>query len=1064
MLKNIVTFVLSRRPIVLLGLLVFFGAGGVAYYKLNIEAYPNPAPTILQITAQAPGLSAEEMERLYTRPLEVGLSTTPNLTNIRSTSFYGLSFVTLTFQYGVDYYFAYTMAALNLQQNVSLPNDVQPEIQSGSLVGEILRYQLKGPPHVSTTELRTLQDWVVTRRLLTVPGVMQVVTWGGLTKEYHVEADLKKLEGYKVTLPDLIEAIGNANSNVGGRTVNIGQQSVNIRGVGLIRNTDDIGNIVLSQFNNTPVLVKDVANVAVSAMPRLGKSGRDDQDDVVTGIVIMNRTLRTNEVLKRVVTAVEKINREGTLPAGVKVEPFYDRSTLVAITTQTVMFNLVFGCLLVFFIQFVFLGDLRSAIIVSATIPVALFFSIIMLVLRGDSANLLSLGAIDLGIIVDVTVILVENIFFNLQKPLKEQEEILGNTPSSSMLDDYVRRNWTTRMRMLLFSTTQVSRAILFSSLIIVAAFIPLFTMQGVAGQIFNPMARTYAFALIGALLATFTVTPVLASMLLPKHVHEAETIVIRATRKVYLPVLHWVLEKRKITVMIGCAFMALTMLLVLPRVGSEFLPSLEEGNLWIRATMPTTISLEAGMDKVRRMRQILNKHPEVLTVISQHGRPDDGSDAAGFYNVELFVPLKPFNKWPRGYTKSHLIRDLQKQFRDEFTGIEFSFSQYIQDNIEEGMSGVKSANSVKIIGPDLIVLEDLANKVLNELRHVRGVEDLGVFRVLGQPNYNITVDRARAARYGLNVGDINDVIKAAAAGTVATMVQEEDRLFALVVLLAPQYRSSLDAIRNIKVGYTTQSGSTAYIPLSELATISLDTGASFIFRDSNQRNIPVKFSVRGRDLGSTVKEAQERVNSNVVLPYGYRLHWAGEFDQMLEAKQRLLVMVPISLIMILVLLYSLFNSFRDSLLAFVSILLSVAGGIIALFVTGHNLSISALIGFVSLFGVSVMNFIILITYFNQLVADGMPYLEAMHQAAKDRMRPMLMTSMSACIGLFPAAISTGIGSQVQKPLAVVVVGGMLIGPIMLLIVAPALQVVVREWDSRRKPLATSSADGKNSS
>ncbi|MCL1926398.1 MAG: CusA/CzcA family heavy metal efflux RND transporter [Syntrophorhabdaceae bacterium] len=1048
MLKNIVTFVLSRKPIVLLGLLVFFCAGGIAYYKLNIEAYPNPAPVIIQITAQAPGLSAEEMERLYTRPLEVGLATTPNLTNIRSTSFYGLSFVTLTFQYGVDYYFAYTMTALNLQQNVSLPNDVEPEIQAGSLVGEILRYQLTGPPHVNLTELRTLQDWVVIRRLLTVPGVMQVVTWGGLTKEYHVEADLKKLEGYKVTLPELIEAIGNANSNVGGRTVNIGQQSVNIRGVGLVRDTTDIGNIVLSQYNNTPVLVKDVAEVVVGAMPRLGKSGRDDQDDVVTGIVIMNRTLRTNEVLKRVVAAVEKINSDGILPAGVKVETFYDRSTLVATTTHTVVHNLLFGCLLVFFIQWIFLGDLRSAIIVCATIPIALFFSIIILVLRGDSANLLSLGAVDFGIIVDSTVILVENIFLNLQRSPQEQEKMLLNAPAS-MFDDHMRKNWTTRMRMLLMSTTQVNTAILFSSMITVAAFIPLFTMQGVAGQIFNPMARTYAFALTGALLATFTITPVLSSLLLPKHVHEVETVVVRAIRKVYSPVLHLALQRRKMTVAFGCAFLALVALLS-PRIGTEFLPALEEGNLWIRATMPATISLEAGMDKVNRMRQILKSHPEVLTVVSQHGRPDDGSDAAGFYNVELFVPLKPFNKWPRGYTKTHMIRDLQKQFEEEFAGIEFSFSQYIQDNIEEGMSGVKSSNSVKIVGPDLVILEDLANKVLHEMKQVRGVEDLGVFSVLGQPNYNVTVDRARVARYGLNAGDINAVIQAAAGGTETTMVQEDDRLFALVVRLAPQYRSSLDSIRSIKVGYTTPNGATAYVPLSELATISLDTGASFIFRESNQRNIPVKFSVRGRDLGGTVKEAQERVSRNVVMPHGYSLLWAGEFDQMLEARRRLFVMVPIALILILVLLYSLFNSFRDSILALAAIPFSIAGGIIALYVTGHNLSISASIGFVSLFGVSVMNGILIITYFNQLTVEGMPYLEAMYQAAEHRMRPMLMTSLSACIGLLPAAVSKGIGSQVQQPLAVVVVGGMLLGPIMLLIVAPALQVMVCEWTRRR--------------
>lgn len=1023
----------------------------MAFSKLNIEAYPNPAPVILEITAQVPGLSAEEMERYYTRPMEVGLATTPGVDNIRSTSFAGLSFVRVTFRYGVDYYFAYTQAALSLQQNVSLPNSVQPQIQASSLVGEILRYQLVGPEHYGLTNLRTLQDWVVTRRLLTVPGILQVVTWGGTTKDYEVEADLHKLEGYNITLPQLISAIGNANTNVGGRTVNIGQQSVNIRGVGLLKDTADIGNIVLSQSNGTPVLVKDVAKVSIGYVPRLGNAGRDKEDDVVTGIVVMNRTLQTNEVVERVKAEVEKINSDGTLPAGVKMVPFYDRSTLVNVTTHTVLHNLIFGCLLVFFIQWVFLGDLRSAIIVSVNIPVALFFSIIILVLMGDSANLLSVGAVDFGIIVDSAVILVENVFRNLQKTSLEQQQMLDNQ-SQSAFESHIPREtkhaFISRLRLIFMSAIQVDRAVLFSSAITVAAFIPLFTMQGVEGQIFNPMARTYAYALLGALIATFTITPVLASFLLPEHIEESETIIVRAIRRVYSPVLRWALHKRKATVMLGLVFLTVAGLL-LPRIGTEFLPALEEGNLWIRATMPTTISLEAGMEKVNRMRQILNSHPEVLTVVSQHGRPDDGSDASGFYNVELFVPLKSFDEWPKGYTKEMLVNEVQNQFATEFAGIEFNFSQYIQDNIEEGLSGVKGANSVKIIGPDLSTLEKLSDQVLHEMNQVKGVADLGVFRVLGQPNFNITVDRAKAARYGLNAGDINAVVQAAAGGTQATMVLEDDRQFALTVRLAPQYRSNLDAIRNIKVGYAASNGVTAYIPLRELATITTDTGASYIYHERNQRYIPVKFSVRGRDLGSTVAEAQERIAKNVVLPNGYRIEWAGEFEELQQAKKRLEVVVPIAIGAILVLLYTLFNSFRDSLLTLAAIPFSIAGGIVALYITGLDLSISAAIGFVSLFGVSVMNGILVITYFNQLVHEGKTPLDAMYLAADQRMRPMLMTALSACIGLLPAAISTGIGSQVQRPLATVVVGGMLLGPIMLLIVAPALQVMVLGWSRK---------------
>ncbi|MBB5368879.1 MULTISPECIES: efflux RND transporter permease subunit [unclassified Janthinobacterium] len=1044
MLRSLITFALSRRPIVLLALLVFIIAGLIAYSKLNIEAYPNPAPVILEITAQAPGLSAEEMERSYTRAMEVGLATTPGVDNIRSTSFYGLSFVRVTFKYGVDYYFASTQAALNLQQNVSLPNGVQPQIQASSLVGEVLRYQLTGPPHTGLTNLRTLQDWVVTRRLMTVPGVMQVVTWGGTTKEYEVEADLHKLEGYGVTLPQLISAVGNANTNVGGRTVNIGQQSVNIRGVGLIKDTTDIGNIVLSQSNGVPVLVKDVAKVTIGAAPRLGKAGRDDQDDVVTGIVVMNRTLQTNEVLARIKTEVDKINADGSLPPGVKMEPFYDRSTLVNVTTHTVLHNLIFGCLLVFFIQWIFLGDLRSAIIVSANIPIALFFSIMILVMLGDSANLLSLGAVDFGIIVDSAVILVENIFRNFQKTQSEQQDLMEEQNFGLL------QAWSFRLRLLYISAIQVDRAVLFSSAITVAAFIPLFTMQGVEGQIFSPMARTYAYALLGALFATFTVTPVLAFFLLPKHVEETETIVVRAIRRVYTPVLAWALAKRKTTVAIGLGFLLIAGLM-LPRIGTEFLPALEEGNLWIRATMPTTASLEAGMDKVNRMRRILKAHPEVITAVSQHGRPDDGSDASGFYNVELFVPLKPFDEWRKGYTKDMLVKDVQDQFAAEFPGVEFNFSQYIQDNIEEGLSGVKGANSVKIIGPDLPTLEKLSGQVMHEMKQVKGVEDLGVFRVLGQPNFNITIDRAKAARYGLNTGDINAVVQAAAGGTQATTVLEGDRQFALTVRLAPQYRSDLDSISNIKVGYTTTGGATAYIPLRELATITLDTGASYIFHEKNERFIPVKFSVRGRDLGSTVEEAQARIAAKVALPNGYRIIWAGEFEELQQAKQRMEVVLPIALLAILVLLYTLFNSFRDSLLTLAAIPFSIAGGIVALYFSGLPLSVSAAIGFVSLFGVSVMNGILVISYFNHLIVEGKTPLEAMRNAAEQRMRPMLMTALSACIGLLPAALSTGIGSQVQRPLAIVVVGGMLLGPVMLLIVAPALQVMVLGW-SRKQP------------
>ncbi|KXW58360.1 efflux RND transporter permease subunit [Ferrovum myxofaciens] len=1070
MLKSILLFSLSRRPLVLLGLLVFIAAGVMAYLKLNVEAYPNPAPVILEITAQAPGLSAEEMERYYTVPMEVGLAATPGVDNIRSTSFYGLSFIRVTFKYGIDYYFAYTQAALSLQQNVSLPNNVSPQIQASSLVGEIFRYQVVGPPNFGLTNLRTVQDWVLQRRLLTVPGVVQVNSWGGATKEFDVEADLHKLEAYNITIPQMVAAIGNANINVGGRTINIGQQSLNIRGVGLIdtgggldltqgRRVTDVENIVLAQSNGTPVLVKDVAQVKVGVVPRLSKAGRDHQDDVVAAIVVMNRTMQTNDVVARVKAEVEKINRDGSLPPGVKIVPFYDRTSLVNVTTHTVLHNLIFGCLLVFFIQWVFLGDLRSALIVGINIPFALFFSIILLVMTGESANLLSLGAVDFGIIVDSAVILVENIFHNFQKNKADRSALLealleGNERGDTRILAH-GYGWTNRLRMIFISVLQVDRAIIFSTIITVAAFLPLFTMEGVEGQIFGPMARTYGYALAGALIATFTITPVLCSFLLPKEVRDTETMVVRWLRERYVPILRWALAHRQQTILGGMAFLGVALIL-LRMIGSEFLPALEEGNLWIRATMPPTISLEAGMPTVTRIRQILDTYPEVITVVSQHGRPDNGSDASSFGNAEFFVPLKPMEDWPAGVTKEKLVAELQKKFAQEFIGIEFNFSQYIQDNVEEGLSGVKGANSVKILGPDLVILEKLANQVHDELAKIKGIADLGVFRVMGQPNLNIVVDRVRAARYGLNTGDVNTVVQAALGGAQTTTLMESDRQFSLVVRLAPEFRQNIDSIRQLKVAYQTPTGTNAYIPLSEVANISLDTGASYIYHEKNQRFIPVKFSVRGRDIGSTVLEAQQAIAHQVPLPQGYRIEWAGEFDELQQAKQRLFVVVPIALGLILILLYGLFNSVRDSLLVLVAIPFSAAGGVIALYLTGLDLSVSAAIGFVSLFGVSVMNGILIMTYFNGLVNSGMPAEEAMFTAAEKRMRPLLMTALSACIGLLPAALSHGIGSQVQRPLAMVVVGGMLLGPIMLLVVAPALQMVFldkRRGKPRVKPM-----------
>ncbi|MGD0191242.1 MAG: efflux RND transporter permease subunit [Rhizomicrobium sp.] len=1060
MLNSIIAFCLSRRAIVVFGLILMAGAGIVAFENLNIDAYPNPTPVILEISAQAPGLSAGEMERYYTTPIENGLYTVPGIDVVRSTSFYGLSFVRVVFKYGYDYDFAYAQTVTALQQNVNLPGGLSPSVQQNSGTGEILRYQVVGPRHFGLSNLRTAQDWIVRRRLLSVHGVVAVNSWGGPTKDFEVDVDPRKLEAYNVTVPQILTALGNANINVGGREIRVGQQSINIRGVGLINDggdddltqgykVGDIENVVLSQQNGVPVRIRDVAKVNVGVVPRLGIAGRDHDDDIAFGIVVMGRNYQTDTVLPQVKAAIDRMNHDGSLPAGVKVVTYYDRASLVAVTTHTVLHNLIFGCVLIFFIQWIFLGDLRSAIIVGLNIPIALLFAIIILVIRGESANLLSLGAVDFGIIVDSAVILVENIFRNLQLGPDERGALLtrlaqrawGPDPTHNVDPSATQNGWTDRVRLILISSMQVSNAVFFSVLIIVAAFVPLFTMQGVEGAIFGPMARTYASALTGALIATFTVTPVLSSLMLPDHVREAETIVVRLLHRFYDPALRFTLKNRGLVLAIGLGFLAIAGLLG-SGLGSEFLPALDEGNLWIRAELPMTASLEDGQAATRAMRLILLRYPEIVTVVSQHGRPDDGSDASPFSNVELFVPLKPYDEWPSGMTKDKLIGKVLADFQNALPGINFNFSQYIQDNIEEGISGVKGANSVKIIGPNLGTLTQLASKVQAQMSAVPGIADLGIFPLLGQPNLDITIDRERAARYGLNTGDVGAVIQAAMGGTIATTVLEGDRHFDVAVRYPNQFRNSIDKIGNIKVAYATANGTNAYIPLRELATISLDTGAAWIYHEGGERFIPVKFSVRGRDLGSTVGDAQARIAKSVQLPPGYRIVWSGEFGELQEANKRLAVIVPVSLVLILGLLYSLFNSIKESLLTLMGIPFAIAGGVIALYLSGLNFSVSAAIGFISLFGVSVMIGILFVTRYNRSRLRGLAAEEAIYDAAYALMRPLLMMSLSAAIGLFPAAISTGIGSEVQRPLATVVVGGMIAGSIMLLLVVPALQVL----------------------
>ena len=1028
MLRSLMTFCLSRRPLALVGFVIFIAVGYAAFTALNVEAYPDPAPPIIEIIAQYPGQSPEEVERYVTIPLEIAVASTPGLTYIRSNTVFALGFIRLQFEYGRDYNFV-RQQVTNRLKDATLPATVTPVISPAGGISEILRYQLKGPPGMDLIQLKTIQDWVVERKLRIVPGVADIVVMGGKTKEYQAEINLDRMRAYGLTLPQIISAISTSNANVGGRTIAVGEQSVNVRGIGVLGSISDINNIVVSQQGGLPVVLSDIASNQIGFTPRLGIAARDNQDDILFGIVLMQKLERTMDVVKRVRAAIERINNDGSLPVGVKIEPFYDRGDLVAITVRTVLHNMLFGVALIFLIQWIFLGDLRCALVVSATIPVALFLAVIITVLRGESANLLSVGAIDLGIIVDGTVIMVENIFRHLAHHAARHPTDL---------------NRSDRLHRILAAAVEVDKPIFFSVVITIAAFIPLFTMQGVEGQIFGPMSRTYAYALLGAVIATFTVTPVMASILLPDRVTEIETFVVRWIRAVYERVLVLAVRNARFAAMIAVAFLILCGGLGL-RLGTEFLPKLEEGNLWIRALLPPTITLEAGRETVNKIRQVIASYPPVKTVVSEQGRGEDATDPDGSFVAEFFVPLKPFEEWPNGLTKPKLVKELAERLENEFIGIDFNFSQYIQDNIEEAVSGVKGENSVKIFGRDLAELERLSKAVKEELAKVPGVTDPGAFNLLGQPNLVIQVDRAKAARYGITVADMNTVVQAAIGGQEVTRIYEGEMNFALTVRLAPQYRDNVDAIRSVPVALPNSDpkSPTAYIALGDVAEVRLETGAAYIYRQNTERFVPIKYSVRGRDLGSTVAEAQARIAKNVELKEGYRLEWSGEFGALVEAKKRLAVIVPLSLLLIMTLLYSLFNSVRDSLLALAGIPFAACGGILGLYVFGLNFSVSAAVGFISLFGVSAMDGILLVSYIRRSLDEGFGKDEAIIGSAQARMRQIFMTGLSACIGLVPAAISTGIGSQVQQPLACVIVGGMLLSPICSLLVIPTFARLV---------------------
>jgi len=1045
-MHQIVAFALRQRALVLVLMVGVFAAGIAAFMQLNIEAYPDPVPPQVEVVTQSTGLSAEEVERYITIPIEIQMAGIPHVKNVRTISLFGLSDVKIAFTYDFTFSEAEQRVINRLTQLPSFPGGAQPQISPTSPIGEIYRYRVVGPKGYSVTDLKTLQDWVLERRFKGVPGVIDVTGWGGKTKTYDVIVDKNRLMAAGVTLPQVLTVLGNSNVNVGGQTVNFGPQAAIVRGVGLIHSMDQLRETMLTSANGIPVKLGDVATIAVGHLPRLGIAGQDKDDDIVQGIILMQRGAKSTPTIRGVEAEVEKINSSGILPPGVHVEKIFDRSELIALTTHTVLHNMIEGMVLIFIIQWLFLGNLRSAVIVAATIPFALFFAILIMTLRGESANLLSVGAIDFGLVVDATVIMVENIYRHLAEARKE--------PSSSRAYPAFLR----KLGKIGEAATEVNKAIFFGAAIIIASFLPLFTLTGVEGHIFGPMAKTYAYAIAGGLLATFTVTIALSAVLLPEDVEERETFLVRWIRKSYRPALQFALSNRILVLGSVGSFFAIAVLAA-GALGLEFLPHLEEGNFWIRAEMPASISLEASNAYVNRMRAVMLRYPEVITVVSQHGRPDDGTDTTGFFNAEFYVPLKPFDTWPNHISKADLTTKMNAELEAAFPGVDFNFSQNIQDNVEEAASGVKGENSVKLFGPDLETLSKTADQIKTVMATVPGIADLGVFNSLGQPTVKIDVDRARAARYGLAPGDINAVVQTAIGGQSAGNLYEDgsDRNFPIMVRLDPKDRQSLESIRRIPVAAPgVNGGPPVSIPLSDVAEVKFVSGASFIYRENQERYVPIKFSVRGRDLGGAVLDAQTKVARDVKMPGGYHVEWVGELGDLQNALARLEVVVPISLLVMALLLYVNFSLVSDTLLSISVIPMAVIGGILALFVTHTPMSVSAAIGFIGLFGVSVMNGIIVVSSFNSFVAVGKPRRQAIEEACENQLRPVLMTCFAACVGLLPAAFATGIGSQVQKPLALVVVGGILLAPFLIML---ALPVLIDMFSQRVPPPSLGSAE-----
>ncbi|MFZ1099281.1 MAG: CusA/CzcA family heavy metal efflux RND transporter [Steroidobacteraceae bacterium] len=1015
-MNRIVASSLHQRLLIALLAVVLIGAGWRSLVRLPVDAYPDLSPPIVEVITQWPGRASEEVERLITVPVEREMNGIPQLTTIRSISLYGLSDVILTFEDSTDNYFARQQVFDRLGE-LSLPDGVSPSLSPmSSPSGLIYRYVLQSSDR-SPMELKTFEDWIIEPQYRSVAGVADDSGFGGGTMQYQVLLDPARVASVGLSVPQVEAALAANNDNSGGGFYSQGGEFYYVRGMGRLVTTEDIGNVVVGMHDGTPVLVKDVGRVVIGIAPRLGEFGYEKQDDRVEGVILLRTGEKTQDVLKGVEAKTRELNQQ-VLPRDVKVVPFYDRTDLVELTTETVERNLLRGMVLVVAVLIFFLYDLRAGLIVAVSIPLALCFAFVCLDLQNASANLLSIGAVDFGILVDGAVVMVENIY----------RQMAARAGAALEVREIIRE-----------AAAEVDRPLVYAVAVIVAGFLPIYVLSGPSGKLFKPMADTMVFAIIGSLIVTLTLLPVLCSVFMRRGVPERRNPGFEAIRSRYIRGLDYCLARRWQTTLAAAVLLAVTLLLI-PRIGAEFMPKLDEGALWVRATMPYTISFDEAAKITPRVRAILSSFPEVTTVASELGRPDDGTDSTGFFNVEFYVGLKPYGQWGGAYrNKTGLIEAINSKLA-AFPGITFNYTQPAEDAVDEAETGLKSALAVKVFGPDLNTLQQKGKAIKRILERVRGIRDITLVQELGQPSLTISINRARIARYGLNVSDINALIQTAIGGDVATEVVQGEKQFDLIVRLEQQYRDNPEEIGNILVA--TPGGQ--QIPLKEVADIHVTNGASFIYRENNSRYIGVQFSVEGRDLASAVNEAIREVGRKVALPQGYYLDWGGEYSEYTASRQQLHVILPLTLCLIFLLLFALYNNFKFPFITVLGVLLSApAGGLVALWITDTPFSVSSGIGFLALFGVSVQTAVVYISYANELRREGTALAEAIRHAAILRLRPIMMTALVAALGLLPVALATGVGTDSQRPFALVIVSGLFTRLLISVFLMPVLYSLV---------------------